>query len=75
MVKAKFEIGENEMHTIFVNAIPFLKYIRIEFNGERVIDVPNFQPSRKFEIEAGKEERHNVEIAMRALTPVKLFVD
>ncbi len=75
MVKAKFEIGEAEKHTVAVNANPFLKYIRIEVDGERVINVPNFQPSREFELDVGDSERHHLEIHIRALTPVKLLVD
>lgn len=75
MSKAKFEIGETEKHTIAVNANPFLKYIRIEVDGERVIDVANFQPSRKFQLDVGNQEVHNIEIDIRALTPIKLLVD
>jgi hypothetical protein len=30
MTKAKFEIGENEKHTIIVNASALLKFIKIE---------------------------------------------
>lgn len=75
MAKAKFEIGENEKHTISVNANPLLKYIRIEVDGERVIDVANFQPSRKFELNVGNLEEHQLEIRIRAFSPVRLFVD
>lgn len=75
MSKAKFEIGENEKHIISVNANPFLKFIRIEVDGERVINVANFQPSRKFQIDVGKSEEHHVEIDIRALSPIKLIVD
>jgi hypothetical protein len=75
MSKAKFEIGENEKHLIDINANPFLKYIRIEVDGKRVIDVANFTPSRKFQLDIGESEKHQVEILIRALSPIKLFVD
>ncbi len=75
MAKAKFEVGVSEKHLIAVDANPFLKYIRIEVDGERVIDVANFTPSRKFQLEVGNLEKHNVEIHIRALSPIKLFVD
>ena len=75
MSKAKFEIGESEKHIIAVNANPFLKYIRVEVDGERVIDVANLTPSRKFQIEVGNLEKHSLEINIRALSPIKLYVD
>lgn len=75
MSKAKFEIGDNEKHQVFVNANPLLKFIRIEVDGERVVNVANFQPSRKFDLEVGEKEKHKLEIHVRALTPTKLLVD
>lgn len=75
MVKGKFEVGENEKHTVFVNANPILKYIRIEVDGVRVVNVANFQPSRKLELDVGESEKHHLEVDIRAFTPVKLFVD
>ena len=75
MSKARFEIGYHEKHVISVNANPFLKYIRIEVEGERVIDVPNLVPSRKFDLEIGNTEKHKVEIFKRLLSPVRLMVD
>ena len=75
MSKARFEIGDHEKHVISVNANPFLKYIRIEVDGERVIDVPNLVPSRKFDLEIGNTEKHKVEIFIRLLSPVRLMVD
>lgn len=73
--KAKFEVGENEKHLVAVNSNPFLKYIRVEVDGERVINVANFQPFRKLELDVGETERHHLEIVLRALTPIKLFSD
>lgn len=75
MAKAKFEVGESEKHTIDVNANPFLKFIRIYIDGERVINVANFTPSRDFQLDVGNSEMHQVEIKIRALTPIRLFVD
>lgn len=75
MAKARFEIGEKEKHTVFVNANPLLKYIRVEVDGERVINVSNFQPSRKLELNVGNSEPHQLEIHIRALSPIRLFVD
>lgn len=75
MSKAKFEIGESEKHIININANPILKYIKIEVDGERVIDVPNFIPSRKFDLEVGDAEKHKVEISIRALSPIRMLVD
>ena len=38
MTKAKFEIGETEKHPIIVNASALLKYIKIEVDGEKVVN-------------------------------------
>ncbi len=75
MSKARFEVGESEKHIISVNANPFLKFIRIEVDGDRVINVANFTPSREFQLEVGNLEKHQVQINIRALSPIKLFVD
>ena len=56
MSKVKFEIGEKEKHTIARNANLFLKCVRIEADGKRVIDVPNFIPSRKLDMKSGEEK-------------------
>ena len=57
MSKAKFKIGEKEKHTIARNANLCLKCVRIEADGKRVIDVPNFIPSRKLDLKSGEEKR------------------
>ncbi len=75
MSKARFEVGENEKHVIFVNANPLWKYIRVEVDGERVLNVANFTPTRKLELDVGNTEKHHLEIDIRALSPIKLFID
>lgn len=75
MAKANFEVGENEKHKVFVNSNPFLKYIRVEVDGKRVIDVVNLQPARKLELDVGESEKHHLEIILRALTPIRLLID
>lgn len=75
MVKGRFEVGESEKHIIAVNANPVFKYIRVEVDGERVINVANLTPSRKLQLDVGNSEKHNVEIDIRAFSPIKLYVD
>ena len=76
ITKARFEIGDNEKHTIIVNANPLLKYIKIEVDGEKVVDGANFQPlSKKFQIDVGNSEKHHLEISAGPFSPIKLFVD
>jgi hypothetical protein len=75
MANAEFEVGESEKHLIDVNANPFLKYVRIDVDGNRVIDVVNLTPSRKFQLEVGNREKHDVEIHIKIFHPIKLFVD
>ena len=59
MTKAKFEIGATEKHTIIVNASALLKYIKIEVDGEKVVNEANFQPSaKKFQLDVGNSEKH-----------------
>jgi hypothetical protein len=76
MTKAKFEIGKTEKHTIIVNASAFLKYIKIEVDGEKVVNEANFQPfPKKFELDVGSSEKHHLEISAGPFSPIKLFVD
>ncbi len=75
MVKARFEVGENEKHIIAVNANPLLKYIRVEVDGERVINVANLTPSRELELDVGNAETHHLVIKIRAFSPIKLSED
>ena len=42
MTKANFEIGENEKHTIVVNASALLKFVKIEVDGEKVVNESHF---------------------------------
>jgi hypothetical protein len=52
MINAKFEIGENEKHTIIVNASALLKYIKIEVDGKKVVNEPHFSLlQKKFQLE------------------------
>ena len=76
MTKARFEIGETEKHTIIVNASALLKYIKIELDGEKVVNEANFQPlAKKFELDVGNSEKHHLEISAGPFSSIKLFVD
>ena len=76
MTKAKFEIGETEKHTIIVNASALLKYIKIEVDGEKVVNEANFQPlAKKFQLDVGNSEKHHLEISAGQFSPIILFVD
>jgi hypothetical protein len=60
MTKAKFEIGENEKHTIIVNVNPLLKYTTIEVDGKKVVNESHFSSlSKKFQFEVGNTEKHH----------------
>jgi hypothetical protein len=59
MTKAKFEIGETEKHTIIVNASALLKYIKIEVDGEKVVNESNFSSlPKKFQVEVEISAKH-----------------
>ena len=76
MTKAKFEIGETEKHTIIVNASALLKYIKIEVDGEKVVNEANFQPTpKKFHLNVGTSENHHLEISAGPFSPIEIFVD
>ena len=76
MTKAKFEIGETEKHIIVVNASALLKYIKIEVDGEKVVNEANFQPlAKKFQLDVGSSEKHHVEISAGPFSPITLFVE
>ena len=71
MTKAKFEIGETEKHTIIVNASALLKYIKIEVDGEKVVNEANFQPlAKKFQLDVGNSEKHHLEISAGPFSPI-----
>jgi hypothetical protein len=60
MINAKFEIGENEKHTIIVNASALLKYIKIEVDGKKVVNEPHFSLlQKKFQLEVGNTKKHH----------------
>jgi uncharacterized protein YkvS len=46
MTKAKFEIEETEKHTIIVNVTALQKYIKIEVDGEKVVNESHFSSLR-----------------------------
>ena len=76
MTKAKFEIGEKEKHTIIVNKNRLLKYISIEVDGKKVINEAYFSPTpKKFHLEVGNTEKHQVEIETHPLAATTITVD
>ena len=59
MTKAKFEIGETEKHIIIVNASALLKYIKIEVDGEKVVNESHFSSlPKKFQVEVINTEKN-----------------
>ncbi len=76
MGKAKFEIGEKEKHTITVNASALLKLIKIEVDGKKVVNESHFTPTaKKFQLEVGDTEKHQVEIEAGPFSSPTLTVD
>jgi hypothetical protein len=76
MGKTKFEIGETEKHTIFVNNSLLMKRITIEIDGEKVADESNFSPmGKKFQFDVGSSEKHQVEISAGGFARTEVFVD
>jgi hypothetical protein len=76
MGKDKFEIGVNEKHTIVVNASALLKQIKIEVDGQKVVNESHFTPMpKKFQLEVGNTEKHQVEIEAGPFSAAKVTVD
>lgn len=76
MGKTKFEIGESEKHSIFVNNSLLMKHITIEIDGEKVVDESNFSPAgKKFQFDVGKSEKHHVDISAGGFAKTEVLVD
>ena len=62
--------------TIIVNKNRLLKYISIEVDGKKVINEAYFSPTpKKFQLEVGNTEKHQVEIETRPLSATTITVD
>ena len=63
MSKEQFEIGEKEKHSLTVHTDRIMKTIRIEVDGQKVIDESIFSPAaKKFAFDVGTSEIHKVEV-------------
>ena len=63
MGKSTFEVGEREKHSLTVDADQVMKKIRIEVDGQKVIDESLFSPgAKKFALDVGSPEAHKVEV-------------
>ena len=63
MGKSSFEVGEKEKHSLTVDRDMVMKTIRIEVDGQKVIDESLFSPGpKKFAFDVGSPEVHKVEV-------------
>jgi hypothetical protein len=63
MGKSTFEVGEREKHSLTVDTDRVMKTIRIEVDGQKVIDESLFSPgAKKFALDVGSPEAHKVEV-------------
>jgi hypothetical protein len=63
MGKSTFEVGEGEKHSLTVDTDRVMKTIRIEVDGQKVIDESIFSPAaKKFAFDVGTSEVHKVEV-------------
>ncbi len=61
--KSSFEVGEREKHALTVDANQVMKRIRIELDGQKVIDESLLSPgAKKFAFDVGSSEVHKVEV-------------
>jgi hypothetical protein len=65
MGKSSFEVGVGEKHSLTVNTDMVMKTIRIEVDGQKVIDESLFSPgAKKFAFDVGSPEVHKVEVEL-----------
>jgi hypothetical protein len=61
--KSRFEVGERDKHSLTVDTDMIMKKIRIEVDGQKVIDESLFSPgAKKFAFDVGNSEVHKVEV-------------
>jgi hypothetical protein len=61
--KSTFEVGESEKHSLTVDTDMVMKTIRIQVDGQKVIDESLFSPgAKKFAFDVGSSEVHKVEV-------------
>ncbi len=76
MTKAKFEIGENEKHTLTVERDYMMKKDIIELDGEKLTDEFTIWPgARKYSFDIGSSEVHKVQVTMGRFSAPKVLVD
>lgn len=76
MSKFNFEVGDAEKHQVNVNFSKLMKRVRVEVDGQSVVDEPNFSPSvKKYEFDVGDVEKHKVEVSEGLFSPLKVVVD
>ena len=65
MGKSTFAVGEGEKHSLTVDTDMVMKSIRIEVDGQKVIDDSLFSPGpKKFAFDVGSSEVHKVEVSL-----------
>jgi hypothetical protein len=63
MGKSTFEVGEKEKHSLTVDTDMIMKTIRINVDGQKVVDESLFSPgAKKFAFDVGSPEVHKVEV-------------
>jgi hypothetical protein len=63
MGKSTFEVGDKEKHSLTVDTNMVMKTIRIDVDGQKVIDESLFSPgAKKFAFDVGSSEVHKVEV-------------
>ena len=63
MGKSIFEVGEKEKHSLAIDRDMIMKTIRIDVDGQKVIDESLFSPgAKKFAFDVGSSEVHKVEV-------------
>ncbi len=76
MADINYEIGDKEKHLLTVAVSVFWKKIRIQLDGEDLVNKGHFTPGpEQFTFDVGETEKHKVEVSAGGFSSTKVTVD
>jgi hypothetical protein len=75
MPNARFTVGENEKHEIYLQSSFWTGNIKVDVDGKRVVDGYNIGLTKTVTFPIGEKEKHEVMIKMTPTNSFELYVD
>jgi hypothetical protein len=75
MTKARYAIGENEKHEVFVQTNFWTAKLEVDVDGKRVVDTRNWGVHTDFSFQVGENEKHEILIKMNFTNAFEIYVD